>query len=76
MTKLRAVGDGESVPRRDPVGMSIGVVFVFLAVVLITNWGGWWWLAIVPLLLFGLGGFAESAQKAPRDHAGRRIKEN
>jgi hypothetical protein len=56
--------------------MSIGVVFVFLAVVLITNWGGWWWLAIVPLLLFGLGGFAESAQKAPRDHAGRRIKEN
>jgi hypothetical protein len=35
------VGDGESVPRRDPVGMSIGVVFVFLAVVLITNWGGW-----------------------------------
>ena len=76
--RVRRLLKDESELRRDPSGMTLGVLMVVLFA-----WLSWWvWtlggsyrfleLATIPLLIFGAFGFVESALKASRDERGRR----
>ncbi|NUS72685.1 MAG: hypothetical protein HOQ05_04680 [Corynebacteriales bacterium] len=71
----------ETVKRRDPIGIVLGIVFTgggaYLGVLAFK--GGWWWfflvLAIVGVPL-GMVMIADALPKAERDDSGRRLKKN
>lgn len=64
-------------PRRDPVGIGLGVAFLVLAVLggwSVARWGGgWWWASpiVVFLALLGIVGLAQDGPKRARDSKGR-----
>lgn len=71
----------ETVKRRDPTGIILGVVFTaggsYLGVLAFN--GGWWWLFLVLAIVgvpIGIAMIADGLSKGERDERGRLLKKN
>ncbi|MFJ7217038.1 hypothetical protein [Amycolatopsis sp. NPDC098790] len=75
--RLASFVSDEQTKRRDPTGISLGLIFIagggWLVYTAITT-SPWWWFLAAPVLILGGVGFTQDVSRRERDARGRPLK--